>query len=40
MLSNVVDIAPELVQIGMEVSVVFQPVSATISLPLFRPAAN
>jgi uncharacterized protein len=37
LLSNLVDVSPEAVRIGMEVEVTFQPVSETISLPLFRP---
>jgi uncharacterized protein len=40
MISNVVEISPEEVQIGMPVTVTFQPVSETISLPLFRPAGG
>lgn len=40
MISNVMDIAPGDVQIGMAVTVAFQPVSEAISLPLFRPAVR
>jgi hypothetical protein len=39
-LSNLVDVAPAAVQIGMEVTVTFQPVSESITLPLFRPATS
>ena len=39
-LSDVVDVAPDAVRIGMEVDVKFEPVSDTISLPLFRPAGG
>lgn len=39
MISNVVDISPEEVRIGMKVRVTFQPISETITLPLFRPVA-
>src|SRR5581483_10256016 len=35
--SNVVGIEPEAVQIGMGVEVVFEPISDAITLPLFRP---
>ena len=37
LLSNVIDIAPDDVQVGMAVEVTFQQLSDTISLPLFRP---
>ena len=40
MLSNLVGIPPDEVRIGMEVTVTFQPVSDTISLPLFRPTGS
>jgi uncharacterized OB-fold protein len=37
MMSNVVDIAPEDLRVELPVMVVFDPVSAEISLPRFRP---
>jgi uncharacterized protein len=40
LLSNVIDIPIESVQVGLPVTVTFQPVSDTISLPLFRPVAS
>jgi uncharacterized OB-fold protein len=40
LVSNVLEIAPEGVQIGMKVAVTFQPLSDTISLPMFRPVAD
>ena len=40
LLSNVIDVAPDAVQVGMPVAVTFQPVSDTISLPLFRPVQD
>ncbi len=36
-ISNVVDIPPEKVEIGMDLEVFFQPISETVKLPLFRP---
>ena len=39
-LSNVIDVAPEGVEIGMPVDVTFQRISETITLPLFRPSAS
>ena len=36
LLSNVVDIPAEEVQIGMEVELIFEPISETMQLPLFR----
>ena len=36
LLSNVVDIPAEEVQIGMEVELIFEPISETMKLPLFR----
>jgi uncharacterized protein len=38
MMTHVVDCDPADVRIGMRVSVLFQPVSDEISLPMFRPA--
>ena len=40
LLTNVVEIAPEQVHIGMGVTLTFQSVSETMSLPLFRPATS
>ena len=37
MLSNVVEVGPEEVRIGMEVEVVFEEITPEISLPKFRP---
>ena len=37
LLSNVVGAAPESVQIGMDVEVIFEQISETMKLPLFRP---
>ena len=37
---NVVDVEPDAVQMGMRVAVAFEPMSDTISLPLFRPEAS
>ena len=34
--SNLVDVAPEEIEIGMEVEVVFEQVADDVSLPLFR----
>jgi hypothetical protein len=39
MISNVIGVEPDGVRVGMEVTVTFQPISDTITLPLFRPAA-
>lgn len=36
MLSNLIGVAPDEVRIGMQVAVTFQPVSDTISVPLFE----
>lgn len=38
MMSNIVEIEPEDVRVGMLVHVVFEDISPTISLPKFRPA--
>jgi uncharacterized OB-fold protein len=38
MMSNIVQCDPEHVTIGMPVTVVFEPVTAEITLPMFRPA--
>lgn len=38
MMSNIVDCAPESVEIGMDVRVVFDNVTPDIALPKFRPA--
>ena len=40
MVSNLIDIAPEQVRIGMDVEVTFQTVSQSISMPFFRPASG
>jgi len=40
MLSNLVDCAPDAVEIGMPLEVVFRPMSAEITLPFFRPAGR
>lgn len=40
MMSNVVDIAPDDLRVDLPVTVVFDPVSAEISLPRFRPGAE
>lgn len=40
LLSNVVDVAPEEVRIGMEVELMFEPISEDMKLPLFRPCAS
>lgn len=40
MLSNLVDIAPEAVKIGMKVEVSFEKMSEQITLPYFRPATR
>jgi hypothetical protein len=40
LVSNVVDVAPEKVEIGMEVKVLFSPISDGWLLPLFRPAVR
>ena len=37
LLSNVVNVPPEQVQIGMEVELLFEPISEATKLPLFRP---
>ena len=39
MLSNLVDCAVQDVEVGMAVSVAFQPMSEEITLPMFRPAS-
>ena len=39
MLTNLVDVAPEAVAVGMPVEVAFRPVSDEITLPYFRPRA-
>jgi len=38
MTSNLVDVAPEEIEIGMRVQVVFEPLSDEITLPLFKRA--
>jgi uncharacterized OB-fold protein len=40
LVSNVVDVEPEKVEIGMEVEVLFSPISDGWLLPLFRPVAR
>jgi uncharacterized OB-fold protein len=40
MISNLVGIAPEAIRIGMPVEVVFEDISAEITLPKFRPVAE
>jgi uncharacterized OB-fold protein len=40
MVSNIVGIPPEEVEIGMDVEVLFEPISENITLPLFRPASE
>jgi uncharacterized OB-fold protein len=40
LVSNVVDVEPEKVEIGMELEVLFSPISDGWLLPLFRPAAR
>lgn len=37
LMANVIDCAPESVRIGMAVSVAFEPVSAEVAIPVFRP---
>ncbi|MGH0036995.1 MAG: Zn-ribbon domain-containing OB-fold protein [Myxococcota bacterium] len=39
MLSNLVDVSPEAVAIGMPVEVVWEDMSADLAIPRFRPAA-
>lgn len=38
MTSNIVNVDPDTVKIGMKVKVVYEPVSGDITLPLFEPA--
>ena len=38
--TNLVECEPEDVKIGMEVEVVFQPVTDEITLPYFRPVSD
>ncbi len=38
MMSNIVDIAPDDLRVGLSVTVVFEPVTDSISLPRFRPS--
>lgn len=40
MLSNLVDVDPEKIEIGMPVEVVWEDMSEDLSVPRFRPAAN
>ena len=40
MMSNVVEIEPQDIRVGMPVEVVFEDISPTISLPKFRPIAG
>ncbi|RJP68210.1 MAG: Zn-ribbon domain-containing OB-fold protein [Candidatus Abyssobacteria bacterium SURF_17] len=40
MMSNIIEIEPDQVRVGMPVHVVFEDISPTISLPKFRPAAT
>jgi uncharacterized protein len=40
LLSNVVEVPPEEVRIGMDVELVFAPTSEATKVPLFRPAAK
>jgi len=40
MISNIVDVDPQAVRVGMSVEVVFEEITANISLPKFRPARN
>jgi uncharacterized OB-fold protein len=40
MMSNVIDIAPGDLRVDLPVNVVFDPVSAEISLPRFRPSSQ
>ncbi len=37
MMSNIVDVSPEEVRVGMQVEVVFEAITPEISLPKFRP---
>ena len=40
MISNIVDVDPQAVRVGMSVEVVFEEITANVSLPKFRPAQN
>jgi uncharacterized OB-fold protein len=40
LVSNLVDVAPDAIEIGMPVEVVFHPVTEEITLPLFRRATS
>jgi uncharacterized OB-fold protein len=37
MITNIVDVSPQEVRVGMEVEVVFEEITPEISLPKFRP---
>jgi hypothetical protein len=39
MISNVIGIAPDKLACDMRVEVVYQPITGTITLPKFKPAA-
>jgi uncharacterized protein len=38
MMTNIIDVDPELVSVGMQVEVTFEDVADGVTLPLFRPA--
>ena len=40
MISNIVDVDPQAVRVGMSVEVVFEEITANVSLPKFRPTHN
>jgi uncharacterized OB-fold protein len=40
LVSNVIDVDPDEVRIGMELEVLFSPIADGWALPLFRPAAT
>jgi len=40
MISSIVDVSPEDVRVGMSVEVVFEEITANISLPKFRPTGG
>ena len=40
MMSRIVECEPEHVSIGMKIEVVFDDVTADVSLPMFKPVAN
>jgi len=40
MVSDVIDVQPDAMEVGMGVTVIFQQVSDAISLPFFKPTAG